>query len=213
MSGAFAVLSNDTLDAEGERPGSEASLSANNPLLSILERLGYGAIVLDASGNALQLNPTAQCLLERETGPARSDSLDWARRALARLLGRATVRLMPNTEGWITVPSQSERSLVVYQMPAAGMGEPRAHTVLILLDLDGALQPSLMMLRRMFGLTAAEAKLSVQIARGESPAEIAESNEVSIATVRSQLASAFAKTETRGQSELVALLTRVSILS
>src|SRR5918911_2347936 len=213
MSGAFTARLNDTVGAENERPASEASLPANNPLLHILERLGYGGVVLDASGNALQLNPTAHRLLERATGSVRQDSLDWARRALGRLLGRATTRLPANTEAWITVPSQSERSLVVYQMPALGMGEPRAHTVLILLDLDGAPQPSLMMLRRMFGLTAAEAKLSVQIARGESPAEIAESNEVSIATVRSQLASAFAKTETRGQSELVALLARVSILS
>ena len=213
MSGAFAVRSNAMLGGGDEQPASEASSSANNPLLSILERLGYGALVLDASRNALQLNPTAHRLLERETGSVRQDSLDWARRALGRLLGRATTRLPANTEAWITVPSQSERSLVVHQMPAVGMGEPRAHTVLILLDLDGAPQPSLMMLRRMFGLTAAEAKLSVQIARGESPAEIAESNQVSMATVRSQLASAFAKTETRGQSELVALLARVSILS
>src|SRR3982751_4826610 len=46
---------------------------------SLEPALGCGGMMLDASGNALQITPTARCLLERETGPARSDSLDWVR--------------------------------------------------------------------------------------------------------------------------------------
>jgi DNA-binding CsgD family transcriptional regulator len=58
----------------------------------------------------------------------------------------------------------------------------------------------------MFGLTPAEAKLSVEISRGKSPTDIACLNGVSIATVRSQLAAVFAKTQTSRQTELVGLL-------
>jgi DNA-binding CsgD family transcriptional regulator len=54
--------------------------------------------------------------------------------------------------------------------------------------------------------------LAVQITRGDTPADIARETGVSIATVRSQLASVFAKTQTGRQAELVALLARVAIL-
>ena len=50
------------------------------------------------------------------------------------------------------------------------------------------------------------------IASGATPAEIAADNLVSMATVRSQLASVLAKTQTRRQAELVALLARLAIL-
>jgi DNA-binding CsgD family transcriptional regulator len=64
----------------------------------------------------------------------------------------------------------------------------------------------------MFGLTPAEERLAVQITRGDTPADIARETGVSIATVRSQLAAVFAKTQTGRQAELVALLARVAIL-
>ena len=63
-----------------------------------------------------------------------------------------------------------------------------------------------------FGLTAAEAKVAVQIGRGDMLADIAGEHGVSVATVRSQLASVFAKTQTRRQTELAMLLARIAIL-
>ena len=62
-----------------------------------------------------------------------------------------------------------------------------------------------------FGLTESEANLAAAIARGDTPNEVAEARGISLATVRSQLASIYTKTAARRQSELVSLLARVSI--
>jgi DNA-binding CsgD family transcriptional regulator len=64
----------------------------------------------------------------------------------------------------------------------------------------------------MFGLTAAETRLAASIAQGTAPTDLARQLQISRTTVRSQLASIFAKTHTRRQAELVALLARASIL-
>jgi DNA-binding CsgD family transcriptional regulator len=63
-------------------------------------------------------------------------------------------------------------------------------------------------IRAATGLTPAEARLAKALVSGASLAEYAESAGISINTVRRQLASAFFKTETQKQSELIALLTR-----
>lgn len=73
-------------------------------------------------------------------------------------------------------------------------------------------QPRGEVLERLFGLTGAEARLAIRIGRGDTPADVAQETGVSMATVRSQLAAVFAKTQTSRQAELVALLARVAIL-
>ncbi|MFT4100863.1 MAG: helix-turn-helix transcriptional regulator [Burkholderiaceae bacterium] len=60
--------------------------------------------------------------------------------------------------------------------------------------------------RRMFGLTAAEAQLAVALCRGATLDEIAVEREVSSHTIRTQLKSLFGRTGTNRQTELVARL-------
>ena len=60
--------------------------------------------------------------------------------------------------------------------------------------------------QRLFGLTAAEARLAVALCRGATLDEIASEREVSAHTIRTQLKSLFAKTGTNRQTELVARL-------
>ena len=62
------------------------------------------------------------------------------------------------------------------------------------------------MLAAVFGLTAAETRLAAQLASGASLAEAAEKLKVSRTTVRTQLQSVFAKTETRRQADLMRVL-------
>ena len=61
------------------------------------------------------------------------------------------------------------------------------------------------LLTRVFGLSAAEARLAAQIADGHSLAEVAERSKLSIHTVRNQLKAVFAKAGVGRQSEFVAL--------
>ena len=195
-------------------PGLASWLPLGRPLLDALERMRCGGIILDATGAVLQFNQAAESLLVRELGPPREPPVEaeWVRDAVKTLLRRAPDRFTLNSDYWAMIPRQEERPLALHAVPVAEFGEPGPHTLVILIDLGHPLQPSAAALERMFALTEAEAKLAIQIAGGSSPADIAAQNNVAIATIRSQLSSVFAKTQTRGQPELIALLARVSIL-
>jgi DNA-binding CsgD family transcriptional regulator len=62
----------------------------------------------------------------------------------------------------------------------------------------------------MFDPTPAEAKITIALLEGGDLRSIAAAQRVSIETVRTQLKSVFAKTNTSRQSELIALLMRVT---
>ncbi len=68
-------------------------------------------------------------------------------------------------------------------------------------------------LQSLFQLTPAEASLAEALYEGRSLDEIADTNAVSIHTVRNQLKSAFAKTGTGRQGELVALVAQLANLA
>ena len=78
--------------------------------------------------------------------------------------------------------------------------------------LQGIPVPSEAVLQRLFGLTAAEARLACSISRGETLGEAAGVLGIKISTARCQLAKLMAKTETRRQAQLVALLVNVAHL-
>jgi DNA-binding CsgD family transcriptional regulator len=96
--------------------------------------------------------------------------------------------------------------------PLAEAPESGPTTVLVLIDLANTAQPAPTPLELIFGLTKAEARLAIQFAGGKSPAEIAKQSGLSMGTVRSHLAAVFAKTQTKRQGELVALLARIAVL-
>lgn len=66
--------------------------------------------------------------------------------------------------------------------------------------------PEVARLRAEFGLTKAEARLALRLAQGSSLASAAQTFDVKLTTIRSQLQQVFAKTGTSRQAELVALL-------
>jgi DNA-binding CsgD family transcriptional regulator len=179
------------------------------PLLSTLERVGCGGIARDHSGKVIDFNLSALHLLKRETGAINIETQDAISRAIDWLLKKVSTQLPADGASWATVPRNSGRPLAIYQL---AIGPPPGGTILVLVDTDASLRPRPRTLRRMFGLTTAEMNLASGIASGRAPAELARQRHVSPATVRSQLASIFAKTHTRRQAELVALLARIALL-
>jgi DNA-binding CsgD family transcriptional regulator len=73
--------------------------------------------------------------------------------------------------------------------------------------------PSEEVLRRVFDLTAAEARLAQGMARGDTLEEIAFSLGIKMSTARTQLGAVFAKTQTRRQPKLVVRLMRLAQLT
>jgi DNA-binding CsgD family transcriptional regulator len=192
--------------------------SLGETLLEALDRVGYGGLVVDGDGNVSAINAAGRRMIEHviERRPGAQDR-DWLCHAVRRLQNRATPWFPRDAEAWATISSAGEsgvveRPLAMYRVPLAeGEGANRS-CLLILADFSAVPQPKPATLRRIFGLTAAEAKVAVQIGRGDMLADIAGEHGVSVATVRSQLASVFAKTQTRRQTELAMLLARIAIL-
>lgn len=182
---------------------------SSNAMLSMLERIGCGYLVLEGASKVVEANSTAYTVLEREAGTIRS--LEQLYRAFRRLVDRARRRDRPRlgAVSWVIVSSKDDAPLILNQA-AADMSD--GMSLVMLLDLDAYLKPNPLMLQQMFGLTTAETRLALQIAKGEVPAEIALRLCLSRTTVRSQLASVFAKTQTKRQAELVRLLARVAVL-
>jgi DNA-binding CsgD family transcriptional regulator len=196
------------LASGGDYPSSNPPLGCD-PLLSTLEHIGCGGIIRDLLGRVTDINSAALRVLEQEMGAIDLDSQHLVSNAVQRLLNRVPALVPEDGAPWVMVRRESGRPLAMYQL---GVGEPPESTILILVDIDASLQPRPRTLGRMFGLTAAEMDLASAIATGRAPADLARRRHVSQATVRSQLASIFAKTHTRRQAELVALLARIALL-
>jgi DNA-binding CsgD family transcriptional regulator len=201
-------------DLRADRHAGEGkTVPLGQPLIDTLERMGCGGVLLDEMGYGLLTNPVALRLLRDEVGPPSGpvEEREWLRNAIKRLLRSSSERFTLKADAWVTIHREDKRDLALHAVPI-GEGDVQARTMVILVDLSTTPQPRSEVLEKLFGLTAAEARLAIQIGRGDTPADIALENGVSIATVRSPLASVFAKTQTSRQAELVALLARVAIL-
>jgi DNA-binding CsgD family transcriptional regulator len=88
-----------------------------------------------------------------------------------------------------------------------------ARLLLVSYDPERCQLPPPGMLTDMFGLTPAEANVAIGIVGGKQLAEIAAARGVKTGTVRVHSKTVFAKTRTRGQVELAALVTRVAFLT
>ncbi|HTT13695.1 MAG TPA: helix-turn-helix transcriptional regulator [Burkholderiaceae bacterium] len=106
----------------------------------------------------------------------------------------------------VTLPSRDRRALWRIHLGKLAQGDDDgAAAVLMLIDPPAASGGTLTAVQRLFGLTAAEARVLALLLDDCRPREIAEELEISVTTVRSHLQALFAKTGTRRQSELVAL--------
>ncbi len=86
-----------------------------------------------------------------------------------------------------------------------------AELIAVFSTLDHAKAPAAALLRGMFDLTPAEARVAQRIAEGHQVADIAEEFKVAPSTVKTHLNSVFGKTGTHRQTELVRLLSAVWI--
>jgi DNA-binding CsgD family transcriptional regulator len=173
----------------------------------MLDRIGCGYLVLNRERKVVEWNSAAQTTLERQ-----GEAADTASRlsvALRRLIANVPAHFPPGSLSWVVIRSIGDRPLILNE---EGVNTPDGTSMVALLDRENRSGPNPHTLQKMFGLTGAETNLALRLAQGDAPLEIAQSSRLSRTTIRSQLASLFAKTETNRQSELVALLARISVL-
>ena len=114
-------------------------------------------------------------------------------------------------ENTLLVKRNSKRKdfeLLVAPLPADRLGVfPKTPAALVLIsdpEVTNAL--SWKLVQQLYGLSPAESKLSVALARGWPLKEYAKANRISVETARSQLKSVMSKTSTHRQAELIRLL-------
>jgi DNA-binding CsgD family transcriptional regulator len=202
-----------------ERLGGAAATEA--ALAGLLDRLDGAALIVGAQARVAALNGEAEALARAATllridaagrMSFQEPQADTAfRQALAVALGCVadSAPLAFKTSG-----DNGEVSVVVLPLrPACGgaavpAARPRALLVVRRANADVAVPGDL--LKSLYGLTAAEAEVAMQIAAGVGVADAADSLGVARATVRNQLCAAMAKVGVHRQGELVAAVAALS---
>ena len=191
-----------------------------------IDKLRTGVVLLDRNGRAVHANPVAERLLEQQRG------LELIRRRLVATAPTDAMRLadivaatvatdVPEARGGAMVigSEYAPRSLALIAVPLAG---PQLRVLLargreaipvaavFIADATAKAEFPVGLLVDAYQLTPAEAAVVVAFAGGSSLHEIAAAAGVTIHTTRSQFAAARAKLEVRSQTELVALIHRLS---
>ncbi|WP_175369516.1 helix-turn-helix transcriptional regulator [Tardiphaga robiniae] len=188
-------------------PGKKPDLGEQRDVLhAVLARIGCGQVLLKR-GCVLDVSAIGRAILERECNLTTSPETLYS--AVKQLVNRAGAQIPVGSTSWLATSFKEGVTSLVSQMVNVWTDET---STIILLDLDAHPEPTPQALRCLFGFTAAETQLAVELARGHNLLDIARARRLSRTTIRSHLASLFVKTQTRRQAELVALLGRVAVL-
>jgi DNA-binding CsgD family transcriptional regulator len=194
---------------------SSASLSSG--ILRGLDQFGRAAILLDKGERVLEANERAETLLGNGIsivdGRLAATSRD-VNPEFQRLLNSATRVFQGEILGPMALPRLSRRPLIAHVAPIVRSGDEifrRAKVLVMFVDPEEKKQTAAHLLRRAFGLTAAEASIALSISRGEDLRRAADVNRIAYETARVHLKAIFVKTQTRRQVELAILVNRLDI--
>jgi DNA-binding CsgD family transcriptional regulator len=186
----------------------------------VFDSLRIGILLIDAHGDCVLLNRAAEAIC------AAGDSLRLTRNRLeaanvaqAPALRRLIMRALDVASGKIVKPAGplcliracGSLHVTAFPLTAPGSlvdveGSQAAVAAILIRDSEQESVTLPQMLRATYGLTAAEAKLAMQLFRGCTLSQAAEISSLSIETVRSQLKSAFQKTYSTRQAQFLMLM-------
>jgi DNA-binding CsgD family transcriptional regulator len=191
------------------RKSDVAHLASSNvaSIMTMFGRIGFGYLLLDQRKKVTEWNEPARVALEVEAGVA--DERRAVCHAFKELTSNVVCKFTPGTLIWVVIPYRGGSPIIVQDETVV---DCHGLCIVMLVSRETSPHPNPLRLQQMFGLTSAEAQLATSLACGQTPLEIARHRRLSRTTVRSQLAALFSKTETKRQSELVALLGHVSVL-
>jgi DNA-binding CsgD family transcriptional regulator/PAS domain-containing protein len=183
--------------------------------LEAFNRLVHGVVLFDRAGSVVFANRAAEQIAASGDGLAIGQA--GIRAALADedaelqgLIGRARGKghgLRAGGTLSLTRPS-ARQPFVVHVLPTnAGEDElPMSGVLAVVVDPERDPPVLAAALRRLYGLTKAEATVACEVLRGEGLQSVADGMSVSLSTVRIHLQRVFEKTRTHRQAELTRLL-------
>lgn len=180
-----------------------------------LALMGLPALVLDQAGRVTESSPATDDGLAI---PLAGERVAFDDRAAAASLGEALAEMSTTGEAsprsFPVRDRHGNAAQVAHLLPlrcAARDVFGGGYALLVLTPIRPDRSPSSDLLRSLFDLTPAEARVARQLAEGRALAEIAEASDVGLNTVRTQLRRVLEKTGCGRQAELVALLTSVAL--
>lgn len=186
--------------------------------LEAIDAMRCGGLLVDVRGRVVQLNSRAErslgdgLTLRQGRLTARQAPVDAALQALvAAATQRGSAHEAPALCP-VGIPRRSGTPLIVHAAPIVGTAQDifrKACALVMIVDPDARRDLDAGLLRQLFDLTAAEARVALALAGGQTIKEAAAASGTTENTIRVQLRSIFAKTGTNRQVELVALLTRL----
>jgi DNA-binding CsgD family transcriptional regulator len=186
-------------------------------VLTLLDRLGMGVLVVRESGEVVLSNRESDRILDAGDGLVLGPGSRLAAcdpeangrlaAALRHAAGLATLEVEPRGVA-LEVPRRAAADPYLVDLaPFRGAGEELASdlrsVLLIVVDPDHRELVSVRGLARSYGLTATETLVCRMITQGITLRQIAETRGVSLDTVKSQSRAIYAKTRTRNRRELV----------
>jgi len=182
-----------------------------------LDRMAMGVVILDGEGRVAHLNPAARRRLGAGCGVTlTADMLEWSSPAIDKQLralrGHAHVtageprRLASEMLRLPRADGQPPLEILAVSLEGLDLAEGGAAIALFLSDADQAAETPATVLRRLYGLTAAEARVAGEILRGNGIDEAAARLGLKRETVRTHLKHIFTKVGTTRQADLVRLL-------
>jgi len=195
-------------------------------LAGALEAVSIPAFVCDFAGRVRELTPAAEEIVSSGRGlqlrhgwlrtslPAETQALNEAIERAVSTLGRSAITGPGNSTVIVRKSDHDTTPLLldVIALPNHRFGFTFVPRVLVLIRGEGAataVQRRTAILRSVYGMTAAETEIALELFAGKSAEEIARGRAASVATVRTQIKSVLTKAGARRQVELVARLGQI----
>jgi DNA-binding CsgD family transcriptional regulator len=180
----------------------------------VLDKLNRGVVIIDASALILFTNRAARAILQRRNGVLVDHEgylafvpVD----AAASLTTYLRAERGSGEQGSLVLrlqcsPGDTHYRVLVSPLESASGVDYSSHCVLIYEPGGGQRPLPLCVLRELYRLTPAEARLVNALFTGQSLTETAKAFGISVLTARTTLKRVFAKCEVNGQAELMLLL-------
>lgn len=188
-------------------------------LKMITDTVNHGVVALDLNSTVVQHNRAASQIfgardgLELRAGHIRaSDTTVNSRlaRAVAEAVGSKPAASCVAGDSVLCPRPSGLRPYVLHVVPATTADRPAPSALVVIIDPENLPEPPITVLRRLFGLTHAEALVATAVLRGDGLRRIAEELSLSLSTVKTHLQHVFDKTDTHRQAELVRLLMSIT---
>jgi DNA-binding CsgD family transcriptional regulator len=189
-------------------------------MLDAFEWLGYPALLLGRDGAVIAYNRGARAHLG-STIQVINGQLAARDRAAKEQLQQLIAGVTDGGRGKsgtdpsaVVLPRPSGPPTLAFVAPASNEAReriPELGAIILLFDPTRQREPAAALLKQAFGFTPAETRLALGLAKHHDLRTVAQLHNVTVGTLRVQLKSIFAKTNTKRQAQLLTLLSQLSL--